>query len=596
MLQLSSIRSRGKNEFSTMAMLLTLLIIITRPINTSGSVEISQFEHHPGIYFENQGTVYLSNTRWNIITYYDLKNYVREITDIRTAIKTLRISCNEMKNDACQGYINQLDQNFEEIRDRNEIILNSGQSRRKRATLNFVGNILGDVFGVLGEKFEEEYVKDLRKIKNNENHLQMLIKNHTTIAETTLNVLKRDEEELSQQSQHINNLIEEMHNINDERTKMDKFTNMALQLMIALTKYEAKQNNILNVLLDVHNKLINANIITPQQLRLQIQKIHSSVDSSILIPGEDAHNELKSLYNIMHIQAMTSNEQIVFKLTLPLITNERFQLFKLITVPTRRENNLIWVEPSTSYLLTTVRRNFYYAMTEGEKERCEQYGTNTLICERRNQLYDAKNDKLACEINLLNHNENLSGRCKFRTSNLEDVWIPLSASNNWIFAIYDNRQMDVICNNQVERQAIQGEGIVTIPPECIVRHGSIEITAQNSVETAILESILPEVNISNAINTYIQKQGTIITLYEKSDIKTLDEMIQDVRTQEELPEELSTHDIHQYGLGYILLFIAVTYFIWRYRSYRRRLHTETNRTAINRAISMPSLRRENVHV
>lgn len=76
--------------------------------------------------------------------------------------------CGEMENTACQGYMKQLDQNYEEINEQNEVILRGGQHRRKRATLNFVGNILGDVFGVCtGIKFrgriQQEHGKDRRE-------------------------------------------------------------------------------------------------------------------------------------------------------------------------------------------------------------------------------------------------------------------------------------------------------------------------------------------------------------------------------------------------------------------------------------------------
>lgn len=378
-----------KITWSAVAIIVAILFNIARPMEAMNAVEITQFKHRPGIYFENRGNVYLAGSKWNIIAYYDLKDYVGELQRIKTVIKTMWMMCGEMENTACQGYMKQLDQNYEEINEQNEVILRGGQHRRKRATLNFVGNILGDVFGVLGSNFADEYSKNMGKIEGNEKHLLMLMKNHTTVAETTLNILKRDEDELADQSRHMNQLMQEVNNATDIRVKMDKLTGTAMQIMMALTKYETKQANIIGTLLDVQNRRGNAKIISPQQLKLQIQKIHASVDSTILVPGENAHNELNSLYNVMHIQVMTTNEQIIFKVTLPLVTNEQYQLFKLTSIPTRRDNKYIWFEPSTQYLITTLRRNYYYAISEIELEKCERYGADAIICERKRQLVDA---------------------------------------------------------------------------------------------------------------------------------------------------------------------------------------------------------------
>lgn len=161
---------------------------------------------------------------------------------------------------------------------------------------------------------------------------------------------------------------------------------------------------------------------------------------------------------------------------------------------------------------------------------------------------------MACEISLLSHNDNLSGQCKFRTSSVADVWIPMSAPNKWIFAIYNTLQMDVICNGQVERLPIQGEGILQVQPKCTIHHGSIEIAAQNTFETAILGSILPEINISNTIDAYVRHGDNKLTSYHQSNISTLNEMIKTIkRNEEESTTTFTTHDMHHYGLSYILV-------------------------------------------
>lgn len=592
---------RPKLTLAIMTLMITSIITMTQPATMSKYINITPFEFQPGVYFESYGTAYLSNTKWNIIAYYDLKNYMNDLNSIRKSIKSLKNICGGLvsKHNECIENIKQLEQHFEEINEKNQIINGNEKNRQRRATLNFVGNILGDVFGVLDSNFAEEYSKDLGKINTNEEHLLLLMKNHTSVAETTLNIVKNNENTITIQTDRINRMITDIQQLTNEQERINQVISATFRIVMALTKYEATQNNIMNVLLDVHNNQINVNILAPEQLKTQLQKIHSAVDASILVPGEDAHDELRSLYSIMSIQAIIAHNQIIFKITLPLIFNERFQLFKLIAVPTIQDNGYLWFEPSTPFLLTTLRRNYYYPMTELELGKCKAYGKNSIICERKNQMFGAQARHIGCEIQLLNHAGNLNGNCKFKTSIIADTWIALHEPNKWIYAIYNHTQMDVICNNQIEHLQIHGEGIIQLQPHCTIRHAETEITAQNNYDIAIHDSILPEVNIIVEIDKYKQTRDPGFITFHKSNISTLDELIQTVKKQEEhLPETINAHDYHHYGLGYILMCIIFCYFVFRFirrkKHNQRDIHIQMEPARAIRTISMPDLGRENV--
>lgn len=599
-------REKGNSNYAVITALaylayLTAISSGIQPAATTEGIEITPFEYHPGIYFENRGTAYLSNTKWNILAYYDLNHYFKELHEIRSAIKQMREICTTIStNDTftdCSENIKQLEETYAEINGKNEIIHENG-GRQKRAVLNFVGNILNDVFGVLDSKFADEYAKNLGKINNNEEHLILLMKNHTTIAETTLNILKKNEDAISAQKDRINNLINDIKHMSDDQNKINGLTVATFHILIAMTKYEATQTNILNALLNVHSGQVSANILTPTQLKLQLQKIHTTIDSSILVPGEDAHDELRSLYSIMDIQATTTHKQIVFKITLPLILNQQLQVFELRPVPTLHDAKYIWFEPSTTILLTTMKRTHYYPMSKDDLRDCNAYGKNTVICRQKGIMHMSQTTHLGCEIQLLNHEGNLRGNCTFRTTPVRDTWIALREPNKWIYAIYNAPQMDIICNDQLRHQQIRGEGIIHLQPHCSIRHNMFEITAQNNYEDVISASILPELNIVTEIAKYQQTRSPKLMTFSVTNVTTLDEMIQSTKMKEQLPEQLDGHNLHHYGLGYTLVLVIFAYIIFhiiRYRKARRQdVHIQMEPIRVTRPISMPDLRRENV--
>lgn len=73
-----------------------------------------------------------------------------------------------------------------------------------------MGNIASDLFGVPDSCFGEQYAQDMSQLKRNEDHLMQLIKNHTTIVESTFNILKHTVEKLGKQAGHSNQIIDKV--------------------------------------------------------------------------------------------------------------------------------------------------------------------------------------------------------------------------------------------------------------------------------------------------------------------------------------------------------------------------------------------------
>lgn len=150
------------------------------------------------------------------MAYIDLQKFRNEFEHLKNGVKIVRQICEERftLEKSCEEVVKMAEDRINDLSEKLDDISNSDH-RAKRATLNFVGNYAGDLFGVLDSRFAEKYSKDIAKLFGNEEHLLQLLKNHTSVVETTMNILKNDEAELERQNKQIEALgrrISEMSN------------------------------------------------------------------------------------------------------------------------------------------------------------------------------------------------------------------------------------------------------------------------------------------------------------------------------------------------------------------------------------------------
>lgn len=595
--------SSTKISLSTIIIMLAMLFASINATPTE-KITLRPFANTPGIYFENYGQAQLTDMDWTIITYYDLKVYLDEIGSIRKSVNTIKEICEttNVRKIQCRETAGNLQQHLNELEDYNEVIWPTNKRRRKRATLDIVGNILNDVFGVLDSKFRDQYLADISKISTNEQHVLQLLKNHTSIEETTINILRKDEEMIKSNYETIHNLATGIHMLENNDEANTQLMLSAIQIVHAMVKYEATQKAIMNALVSAHGNKLSPTIITPQQLKKQLQTIRQHIDGSLGVPEDYTHNSMKTLYQIMNVKAMVTGDKIIFKSTLPLLHNEKFQIFKLIPVPTKEGSNLLWIESTVEFLLATINRGYFYPITEQEYEKCIEYGDNQFICERNKPLFTATTDKNKCEINLLEHKKQVTGDCQIRKTDLTNVWIPLQQTKQWIYVLPSEYAVDIICDNDIEHQNIEGEGILSIQQKCILKHDTMELSGMGSYEHEIKGSILPQLNLSSEMTKKQHRQENTQPKYIKPEWNTTEEKLRNDRENEqELPENLDIHDIHHYSLGYTTIIIVVIFFAYFYfmqikpmRAIRRQIPMLQQGQPQRRTISMPNIARENV--
>lgn len=436
----------------------------------------------------------------------------------------------------------------------------------------------------------------MRKINKNNEHMQLLLKNHTSIAEMTLNIVKKDEKTMNAQMLQMNALMSTTRRLENEEERNYQISTLAVQLMFTITKYEKTQQKLLTAVMDAHNKQLNTDIITPEQLKIQLRIIRENAGETSSVPGENAH-DMKHLYKIMSIQTTRSKNQLIFHIELPLLARNRYRAHKLIPLPTREGENYLWIEPTADYLVTSLDQRQYFFMSHAELDSCTPYDEGVAICEERHELRDMRSDANDCEVQLLSLPDNIGVSCRIRASTLYDVWIPLAARNRWIYSMVNSTRVTVMCKNKVEHPILGGDGILTIEPHCTLRRAHIEIVGLDIVESSSMESLLPRLNIFEELRKAAPGGAQIRNATWSSDVATLQRFIENQREADNEPmEKLTSHDIHHYSLGYgvlLLIIIIISFQFWQ-RNRTPRKRSDLVFRGSGRSVSMPNLRWEDV--
>jgi len=117
----------------------------------------------------------------------------------------------------------------EDLRAENMLI---ARSRQPRAPLDIVGNIASSLFGVFDSSYADKMVQTITKLKANEKHFLTLLRNQTSLIDSTINVIKRDEVSNSKRLKKIENYIAETTGNESKFYTFSWYIKLATQLFL----------------------------------------------------------------------------------------------------------------------------------------------------------------------------------------------------------------------------------------------------------------------------------------------------------------------------------------------------------------------------
>lgn len=548
-------KKQKKIKFTAIHLITAVLAIMNtiscQPVMNS-AVRIQHFNQNPCLFFEQEATIYVSTTNWNIIAIFGLNHFEEELTHITKRLNQMDKICNNvLTNDTlCKDTMYMAKQRLTDIVEKNDIIYPKNYRIYKRALLDVVGNIGRDLFGILDSRFQKEYVEDHTKLLKNDDHLMQLIQNQTTIIDSTLNIVKNNEYEIFRQDTvlaELNKQIQENH-----RTNMasQQFAIASVQMEHILNKYEEQQNDIIEVLAHTNKQTIAMHILTQRQWNQQIDIIRDTV-SSQMAP------EL-NIYGTVKVKTYRYGKNIFFKLTIPLINNnQRFNSFRMIPIPIHAGEMTSLIHTEHSHMAVAADRESYFFTSANIRSECIEYLENTYICSNIKSHFTQKE---TCEWNIMKRK--IYDTCSLVKIKPPNKFIELKG-NRWIFSFHKEEVCDIVCESITETIKLVGEGLLTMESNCILGSSTEKLYSHGELMSNREESINLDFKINNLpMNTFdknesdnnINQPGK--SKHQAGDFEGIRAQLDLLRNNSKLPmspNEYNKHDVHHYTWIYVLI-------------------------------------------
>nr|XP_041632609.1 uncharacterized protein LOC121502842 [Drosophila kikkawai] len=336
---------------------------------------------------------------WTIIVYYDLQPYWSDMRVLAAGITELKHKCSELQNvNACNSIYAHFLHVHAELQAGNELI---NHSRQRRSPLDIVGNVANSLFGVLDSKYAEDMSKVINDVKSNEDVLMMLLKNQTSILDSTINVVRKSN---SATNDRIRNIEQQIDALTRERGKyqgnylQQAFMILTAQLTLLANGMQRMQNEITNVLTDIRHRTISPMLVSPQQLRDQLDQIREHIPPDQQLPVSS--NDVIQLYRIMHAEGTTTTDHVIFKITLPLVSTAQQEVFSVIPIPAWKAGSWHEFKLKTRIITVNAHRDQFMGLTTDEFDQCLQLPKDEHICVNHQATFSVDN---RCEFQLFNN-------------------------------------------------------------------------------------------------------------------------------------------------------------------------------------------------
>lgn len=550
---------KPKQNFNVIPVITALLAIFLSSVNASANeivpFTINNFDKPPGIYFEQMSSVRFSYTSWNSVVYINLNAFFNDAEMIKRNYRDIKNICEKKLSGhgSCKTLTQLIEHRLNDIDERNELIMTFKHHRVKRALLDAVGNIAHDLFGVLDSNFAREYVLDMSKLEANDEHLLALLKNHTSILNSTMNIIKKDENEIILQRENIMSLAETIRgNGNEQQTAM-YFHTMTTYNLHLISDYERQQDSLLDVLTGARKNHIDHNLLSPAQVKKQINLMSDHLSETLTPPDE------ADFYKLATITPFVTNNTLFFRISIPLLNDERFQMFRVYPVPFIQNGQVFTIKTKYEIIIASISRQRYQLIQKKRSLNCKPFRQGMAICfGPRNWLTSQVS---TCEWELLIFRSNKI--CEIIPTTASNLWTELEEPNKWLYFVNPITKLISICNERVAHHTISGCGTLQLNNECILRTEDQEIIPKNDIENAPNEFIVPSFTINLTAFEQMHKPASSTHDFVVSNVTDLQLRLKSVEEQSKLPDKLNAHDLHHYSISYLMLIFCCTliYFI-----------------------------------
>ena len=120
-------------------------------------------------------------------------------------------------------------------------------------------------------------------------------------------------------------------------------------------QYQVELSELITTVIEAQRGILHPSIITPGTIKEELQIISKSIPSDLILIAElKSENMFQVLNKLCYIKAFLVNEKVVIVISIPLVHNKQFALYKLHPLPLHDKDNVfissVWLRDLRAFV------------------------------------------------------------------------------------------------------------------------------------------------------------------------------------------------------------------------------------------------------
>lgn len=500
----------------TLMSIILLIDLLTSTYADDLPYHLNPINSKTGIFFHHIGQAKISHDYFTLLSYTNISIYETKLKLIHNIYQKSMPLCNgknlsssqnqflcRERIELFQNLLNTLNEKFDSLSHLTGHEIQLDDRRSKRGLFDGVSYAFKWLFGTPDAEDAKYYNEAIESMAQQNHDMQILVRQQIHIISDAISDYNKSAQALYLNEQKLNDNIIKFNKFSEGTvTKINSLTysqtitdhfNLLSHLINELNE---EFDVIISSILFSKQNVLHPSVITPRHLLNELSKIKINANFEFPINNNNIENAYK-YFEICELSVIYVNKILIYAIKIPLVTNELYQLYNLVSLPIQSLNTTIYsyISPTFPYLLLSTTRTFYGHLKD--LSVCKKSPPSDYICSH--VTTHLIKERPTCETDLkLRQPNSIPKSCSTKTIKSEiEIWHPLS-QNQWLYILTQPVAGTVSCDDStpVLDFVLHGTGIFTLKAKCKCYTLSTLLVATSNM-SANYSNFIPSVNIIN---------------------------------------------------------------------------------------------------